>query len=350
LQDNERNLRPAGYLRVICETESDTLLAFNIRFLKLTLLLPACLLIQCGQPPGEKNQYPLPDGIVAADSEWQVVGEDYVYTDAPAVSPDGTVYFSDVINWVIYKELADGSLEIFADDTGGSQGMMFAADGSLTVCLNKYAELVKFDIKGEREVLFADKTYPVIGNPKAEPEFCNDLVLAGNGNVYYTDRANRKIWLMRSGEKPVEVASGYRPNGIILTPEQNRLISTDSIKPRLVVFDINSDGTLTEIESNFDPIYTVAILDGENIGEGRSGANGMTVDADGRVYVTTFLGIQVYAPDGKALGVIPRPGLFTSNVTFGGPDFDTLYVTGPGKVYKRKMAVKGAPYFLQSSD
>jgi len=325
------------------------LLVDTNRWMKLLAVLPALALIQCGQPGGAEGKYPLPEGIVATDSEWQVVGENYVYTDAPAVSPDGTVFYSDVTNWVIYREQAGAAPQIFIDSTGGSQGMMFAADGSLIVCQNKFGELAKFAPDGSRELLFADKTYEVIGNPKAEPEFCNDLVLLSNGNFYYTDRANRKVWLKRPGENPVEVASGYRPNGIIATPDETRLITTDSIEPRLVAFDIAEDGSLLEVEPYFDPIVVTEVLDGERIGQSRSGANGMTVDADGRVYVTTFLGIQVYDPSGKMLGVIPRPGLFTSNVTFGGPDFDTLYVTGPGKVFKRKMAVKGAPYFLRSA-
>ena len=81
-----------------------------------------------------------------------------------------------------------------------------------------------------------------------------------------------------------------------------------------------------------------------------TGADGMTVDIDGRLYVTTQLGLQVLDPLGRVNLVIAKPqNAWLSNVVFGGPDLDTLYVTCGDKVYRRRVvgtrrrALAGAP-------
>ena len=74
----------------------------------------------------------------------------------------------------------------------------------------------------------------------------------------------------------------------------------------------------------------------------RSGADGMAVDTDGRVYIATSLGVQVFDQIGKCHAIIPAPGPGSlSNVEFGGPNFDEMYVTNGDKVFKRKTKVKG---------
>lgn len=306
------------------------------------------LLIQCGGTPGPAM--PEPEGILAADTGWQLVGEGYVYADGVAVRADGTMFYTDVTNWLIYREEADGSLTVFADNTGEAKGMMFGPDGRLYACRNAYGEIVAYNEDGSYDVVLAGEPVEVIGNPRAEPEFCNDLVVTSKGLIYFSDRANREVRLLRPDGKLETVASGYRPNGIIMAPDESRLYTTDSNNPRLVAFDVQPDGTLVEIEGFFEPILTVNALGEEKVAAGRPGTNGMTVDADGRVYATGFAGVHVYSPEGKLLGLIPWPEGFVSNLTFGGPDFNVLYLTGVQKVVKRPALVKGAPYFLRAAD
>ena len=73
-----------------------------------------------------------------------------------------------------------------------------------------------------------------------------------------------------------------------------------------------------------------------------SGADGMTVDTQGRLYVTTRLGIQVLDQLGRVHFIVDKPqNAWVSNVVFGGADLDTLYVTCGDKVYSRKVKAKG---------
>ena len=74
-----------------------------------------------------------------------------------------------------------------------------------------------------------------------------------------------------------------------------------------------------------------------------SGADGMTVDNEGKLYVATTLGLQVFDPDGRCHFFLSKPqNKKLSNVVFGGPNRDTLYVTCTDKVYKHKIDAIGA--------
>jgi sugar lactone lactonase YvrE len=73
-----------------------------------------------------------------------------------------------------------------------------------------------------------------------------------------------------------------------------------------------------------------------------SGADGMRVDCQGRLYVATRLGIQVCDQAGRVNAIIPTPNGRISNLCFGGRNFDVLFATCGDKVYKRKVKVRGA--------
>ena len=66
------------------------------------------------------------------------------------------------------------------------------------------------------------------------------------------------------------------------------------------------------------------------------------VDREGRLYAATRLGIQLCDQAGRVNAIIPTPNGKVSNLTFGGPDFDTIYATCNDRVYKRKVKTKGA--------
>ena len=74
----------------------------------------------------------------------------------------------------------------------------------------------------------------------------------------------------------------------------------------------------------------------------------MTVDSRGRLYVATYAGLQVFDTQGRISGVILSPqSKRLTNVVFGGPKLDTLYVTCTDKVYRRKTQATGIRFFDQ---
>ena len=103
-------------------------------------------------------------------------------------------------------------------------------------------------------------------------------------------------------------------------------------------FRIEKDGSL----SHKQPYSTMQLP----VGKSASGADGMTVDRDGRIYVATELGIQVFDTQGRLSGIIGRPQpKFLSNIVLGGPDFNLLYATSSDKVYRRQVKVSGFPFW-----
>jgi len=69
----------------------------------------------------------------------------------------------------------------------------------------------------------------------------------------------------------------------------------------------------------------------------------MTVDADGKLYVATELGLQVCDQAGRVIGIISKPqDRWLSNAVFAGPAFNLLCVTCSDKVYVRRTKVRGA--------
>jgi sugar lactone lactonase YvrE len=68
----------------------------------------------------------------------------------------------------------------------------------------------------------------------------------------------------------------------------------------------------------------------------------MAVDSEGRLYVTTSMGLQVCDQPGRVQLIVSKPqNAWLSNVTFGGPQMDTLFVTCGDKVYQRKVRATG---------
>jgi gluconolactonase len=183
---------------------------------------------------------------------------------------------------------------------------------------------------GEKETVVADG---VAGN---------DLVVARNGNIYVTvpDGTEKpsKIYLVRpNGEKAV-VDEGIKfANGIALTPDQTQLYITESASHWVWIYTIQPDGSLT----NKQHYGWLQVPDNAE----NAWSDGLKCDLDGRVYVTTRMGIQVLDQTGRVNAVIPVPSGQASNCCFGGPGFDILYVTSRDKVYRRKLKVHGANPF-----
>jgi len=75
-------------------------------------------------------------------------------------------------------------------------------------------------------------------------------------------------------------------------------------------------------------------------GRKNTGGDGLTVDEKGNLYITSQLGLQVFSPAGKHLGTLAVPEV-PANVTFGGKDLKTLYVTARTSLYTIAAPVKG---------
>ena len=97
-------------------------------------------------------------------------------------------------------------------------------------------------------------------------------------------------------------------------------------------FDINEDESIMN-ERKFAELYlTLEVL---NYRGKSSGADGMKVDASGNLYVCTYIGVQIFNPEGNFIGILSTP-TYPVNCAFGGPDKSTFYITSYNKVYSIK--------------
>jgi hypothetical protein len=72
------------------------------------------------------------------------------------------------------------------------------------------------------------------------------------------------------------------------------------------------------------------------------GSDGMTIDAEGNLYLTTYSGVTVFNAQGSQIEHILVPEIWTTNVTFGGEDRKTLFITAQDSLYGLRMRVEGA--------
>jgi len=304
------------------------------------------LLAACSQdaPTPADSVLPSPDtrpaGLVAPEAEWRVLASGYVYTDAPAVSASGELFFAAPMQDRIFRMPIAGEPAVFAADTQMAMGLNFAADGRLYACSNRGASIVAYSTAAQRTVVYQGELTPLPGNPDAAGEFCNDVAVRRDGGLWFTDRVNERVlFLGPEGDLQV-VADGFRPNGIQLSLDEQLLVVTDSNAPRLWAFAVQTDGSLREQPGYFPAVRTVSRRGAEDV-RGRPGSNGLTVDADGRFYLSSFYGIQVYDRDGRYLGAIDKPAGFVSNLTFAGADRRMLVATGVKSIWGLTMQVAG---------
>lgn len=259
--------------------------------------------------------------IVIPGEDWQLVSEGHRFTEGPAVNANGEVFFTDIPNGRIHKVDKEGEVTVFAENSPGVNGLMFGVDGKLYACQNGNKQIVRYDEDGTSET--------VIDNAPS-----NDIVNLPFGS-YYTDPNNKKVWFVNNdGQRQIVDEGVGFPNGVITSTDHTLLFVSDTRGRFVFSYQIQSDGSLKH-KQRYGHVHMPD--DAQS-----SGADGMTVDTEGRLYLTTSLGLQVFDQLGRCHLILHKPqNAWLSNVVFGGPDLDTLYVTCGDKVYRRKVKAKG---------
>ncbi len=280
---------------------------------------------------GGKGQRHYITEFLDPEHDWELVGEGYKATDCPAVDRQGNVYFCDVVTGKIYKVGADGKPTVFKENSGGATGLMFGPDGRLYAAENERKRIVAYAPDGQITVL----------STGVEP---NDLAVTSKGGIYFTDSPGQKIWYIDPKGVRRVVFDGSKednmllPNGVRLAPDESLLAVADTVGRSVWSFHIQADGSL----DSGQPFHHLELPDDVSRGPVRSGADGITFDNTGHLYVTTKLGIQICDQPGRVVGIIRNPGSHDlSNVVFGGADLQTLYATVGDKVFRRKLRRKG---------
>ena len=271
--------------------------------------------------------------LIAKNATLKQIAIGYSFTEGPAVDLQGNVYFTDQPNNQILRWSANGKIEVFMEDAGRANGLYFDNEGYLLACADAKNELWKINPKDKKvEVLvkaFEDKR---LNGP-------NDLWVDPKGGIYFTDPFYKRPYWTHS-EKEIQEENVYyltpdyqtlriaatdfvRPNGIIGTADGKKLFVADINAGKTYVYNIQADGSLTDRKLFVE-----------------MGSDGMTLDNKGNLYITGR-GVTVFNKKGKKVGTIKIPQNWTANVTFGGPNLKTLFVTAMQSVYTLDMKVRG---------
>jgi sugar lactone lactonase YvrE/enterochelin esterase-like enzyme len=276
-----------------------------------------------------KNQFL--SEILLPGENWQLVGSGYKFTEGTADNAAGEAFYQDIPNSKTYKVDVNGNLTTLPVDAKQASGTAFGPDGRRYVVAGKTKQVIAYAADGTETVI-------------ADSINGNDLVVANNGNIYVTEpygtEKPSKLYLIKPGGKKQVVDEGIKfANGIALTPDQTQIYVTESATHWVWLYTILPDGTL----GNKQRYGWLHVADTDD----NAWPDGLRCDRDGRVYVTTKLGIQVLDQTGRVEAIIPLPPdtRQPSNVCFAGPGFNTLYVTCVDKVYRRKLKVTGANAF-----
>ena len=254
-------------------------------------------------PPAEYTVTAIP-GVIAAGQKWtklwEVSGNN---ADGILADKNGDLLIAQNHNSAVVKLDKSSKVSTVYKDTHTGGALSQNRKGALFVVERGLRQNVS-QLAPQRRVV-ADKL------PNGDPLDClggviNDLTADSNGGVYFTMGG-----LFYSDPKGIVTRYGENvagTNGVVLSPDEKTLYVTNG--GTVAAFDVQPDGSLKN-QRQF-----VALPSG--------GGDGMTVDAQRRLYVTAGPAVHVVAPDGKLLGTIPAPyGLITA--AFAGKDKRTLY-------------------------
>ena len=270
--------------------------------------------------------------------EVQKLAKGLHYADGPIWSYEGFLIFSDAPVDRMHKWIAGTGDTEAGMQPGGAYGRTFDTDGRLYTCEFRERRITRVDKKGKVDVIAARFEGKRLNAP-------NDIVVRRDGHVYFTDPAfgsqdDKKdldfygvYHVTPKGELEAIGRWKTRPNGIALAPNGRTLYVSDSDRRNIHAFDLDGKGVASNDRVVIENIAGVP--------------DGLRTDVDGNLYVASKAIYAYSTPaSGKAklLGSVPLAEPAT-NLAFGDPDLETLYVTTRTGVYRVRLGVKGAlPY------
>ncbi|NNE76168.1 MAG: SMP-30/gluconolactonase/LRE family protein [Pricia sp.] len=272
--------------------------------------------------------------LIAEGAELTLAADGYEFTEGPAVDKNGDIYFTDQPNDRIVKwTAADNTVSDYMQPSGRSNGLYFDHEGNLLSAADEKNELWRIDPQKKVTVLVDNFEAKKLNGP-------NDLWVDPSGGIYFTDpfykrpwwdhevpeQQAKRVYYLSAGTQTPKIAiddNFEQPNGIIGSPDGKTLYVADIGAKKTYVYTIGEEGNLSNKKLFVD-----------------MGSDGMTLDHLGNVYLTGD-GVTVFNPQGEQIEHIAVPENWTANVTFGGPDQKTLFITAMDSVYTLDMAVHG---------
>jgi len=350
----------------------------------MTAALLFVVILQLGleraQPAGGRSVVtldPALDLLISPDAKLELVKTGFGFTEGTnwvQKGKTGYLLFTDIPANVINKMTPDGTVTVFADHVGysgpitgfematvggvsdngkdpkdrlyrqfvmvGADGLTLDNEGRVIVCTFAGRSVLRIERNGKRTVL-ADRYE---GKRFDGP---NDVVVKKDGAIYFSDtlsglRYREKdptrdmdsddLYMIKDG-KLIRVISDIKiPNGLAFSPDEKILYANGGRDNYIRRYDVQPDDTLTNSQLLIDL----------SVDKTPGATDGMRVDSSGSIYVSGPGGIWIVSPEGKHIGTILTPER-VANVTFGDPDYKTLYIAARTSIYKIRVLTPGQP-------
>ena len=240
------------------------------------------------------------------------------FIEGPSFDASGNLYIVDIPFGRIFRISPDRKWSLVVEYDGWPNGLKISRDGRILVADYRHG-IMELDAR-------AGRMQKILTSRNSESfKGCNDLDVAGNGDIYFTDQGQtglhdptgRVYRLSTTGKLECLIDTGISPNGLVLDPAEAVLFVAMTRDNAVWRMPFMKDGSVSKV-GRFCPMF------------GPSGPDGMTMDGAGRLFVAhASLGhVFVFAPNGECIARIKScAGQSCTNVAIGGEARDRLYIT-----------------------
>ena len=286
-------------------------------------------------------------GLLRSDEE-QRLCTGFGFTEGPLwIAADDCLLFSDIPGNRMHRWRPGTDVaEVYREPSGHANGHTLDAEGRVVSCEHSGRRVSRGPYDQPAESVVDSYDGSTFNSP-------NDVVVHSSGAIYFTDPTygleparpgrtpfgveakqelpNQGVYRVDpDGSLTLLVSDFTQPNGLAFSPDESVLYIGDSGDKIIRRFDVAADGSLSgdELFCDMRPVELMGVPDG------------MKVDEEGRLWTTGSGGVWVLDADGNHLGTV-ETAEHAANLTFGGPDFSSLFLTAQTSVYRVETNVRG---------
>ncbi len=281
------------------------------------------------------------------DSEWARVqfhgAETPTFLEGPAFDVHGNLWVTDIPWGRLFKIASDGSVTLGAEYDGQPNGLKFMADGRALIADHHHGMMVFDPATGKVE--------PWITRYLLEPFLgCNDLTIARNGDVYFTDQGqsglhkpNGRLFRVRADSGIIECLLDNipSPNGLVINKAETLIYLAVTRENAIWRVPLMANGSVSKVGRYIQ------------LSGGTAGPDGIAIDdEDNLVVCQNGLGVVwLFSALGEPMLRINSPkGIYVTNCAYGGPDNKTLFITESksGTILTAEMPVPGRALYSRA--